>query len=103
MSSESDHESGRWSSRSSDSDRTRYDSDDSEDAGFLGEDTDSEALCGGDYLDDVHSDADNVYAGRESDDGDSDGDPMLVKRAYEKHCKFKRTGDMRPYEWIIYG
>ena len=72
MSSESDQESGKWSSRTSDVDSTHCESDGSESEGYQGDDTDSDQSCGGDYWDEEHSDADNVYAGRESDDGDSD-------------------------------
>ena len=72
MSSESDQESGRWSSRTSDVDSTHCESDGSESDGYQGDDTDSDQSCGGNYWDEDHSDADNVYAGRESDDGDSD-------------------------------
>ena len=70
MSSESDNDSGRSVSVSSDSDSRGYQSDDSDDAGFIGEETDSDASCGGDYWDEHHS-SDNDCEGRASDDSDS--------------------------------
>ena len=55
MSSESDQESGKWSSRTSDVDSTHYESDGSESDGYQGDDTDSDQSCGGGYWDEEHS------------------------------------------------
>ena len=71
MSSESDHDSGKSSSVSSDSDTRNCESDDSDEAGFIGEETDSDASCSGDYWDEVHDGSDDVCGGCASDDSDS--------------------------------
>ena len=71
MSSESDNESGRSISVDSGSHGAGYDSDDSDGVGCYGEESDSDVSCCDDYLDEVHSGADDVCGGPASDDSDS--------------------------------
>ena len=71
MSSESDHDSGKSFSVSSESDTRSCESDDSDEAGFIGEETDSDVSCSGDYWDEVHHGSDDVCGGYASDDSDS--------------------------------
>ena len=69
MSSESANDSGRSDSVSSDSESRGYHSDD--DAGFIGEESDTDVSCAGDYWDEVHQSSDNVCGGCACDDSDS--------------------------------
>ena len=73
MSSDSDSD-GRSVSDSSDSDRMDYESDDSDDAGFYGEESDSDVSGAGDYWDDAHWCADDVYDGYASEDSECTGE-----------------------------
>ena len=72
MSSDSDHDSGKSFSVSCDSDTRSCESSDSDEAGFVGEETDSDVSCSEDYWDEVHHGSDDVNEGCAGDDSDSD-------------------------------